>query len=101
VIRGGGHYECPYIPTELLGATLRGSDLCAWYTAAWFDKYLRGDRHADARLLTGRWRSDAAGAAVDAGGDGNLFSFYHRSRVSIGLANGGRFECDDLRAGCS
>ena len=35
------------------------------------------------RLLTNRWRHDAAEAAVDPNGDGNMFSFYHRSRLDI------------------
>ena len=100
VVRGGSHYECPYIPNALLGATLRGIELCAWYTTAWFDKYLRGDGSADARLLSGRWRRDAASGSIDLDGDANLFSFYHRSRAWLRLARGGRVACDDLRSGC-
>lgn len=44
---------------------------------------MKGDAGAVKRLLTGRWRSDAAEAAVDASADGNLFSFYFRSRLAI------------------
>jgi hypothetical protein len=29
-----------------------------------------------------------------------MFSFYYRSRLDIGLANGGRFTCEDMRPGC-
>jgi dienelactone hydrolase len=101
IVRGGSHYECPYIPNPLLSATLRGEDLCAWYTLAWFDKYLHDDPSAVARLLSDRWRHDARGAAIDAAGDGNLLSFYFRSRVDVGLTAGGRARCDDLRAGCA
>ena len=93
-IRGGTHYEFSYIPNPAFGATLRGMDLVAWYTAAWFDKYVEGDPSADARLTTDRWRADAPGAEVDPEGDGNLFSFYYRSRLDMES-----FGCEDLRSG--
>jgi hypothetical protein len=105
-IRGGCHEESAFIPGVVTGAyplscgTLRGGDLVAWYTTVWFDKYVKADEGAEARLLTDRWRDDARGAAVDLRGDGNLFSFYFRSRLDVGLAAGGRAVCDDLRAGC-
>ena len=60
--------------------------MVAWYTTAWFDKYVKGDASADRRLLTTRWRSDALEAAIDPNHDGNMFSFYYRSRLDIGLA---------------
>jgi dienelactone hydrolase len=100
VIRGGTHYEFSYIPLPAFGATLRGIDLSAWYTTAWFDRYLKGDRHATARLLTTRWRHDRRGAAVDPDGDGNLFSAYYRSRLDLGHDGGRRVRCEDLRSGC-
>ncbi len=100
VIRGGTHYEFSYIPNQAFGATLRRMDAVAWYTGAWFDKYVRGDQGADRRLLTSRWRADAAEAAVDPTSDGNLFSFYYRSRLQIHRADGGLFRCENLRAGC-
>jgi hypothetical protein len=80
--------------------TLRGGDLIAWYTTAWFDKYVKGDPSADSRLLTTRWRDDARGGAVDPNGDPNLFSFYFHSPIDIGLSDGGRASCADLRVGC-
>ncbi|MDQ3934670.1 MAG: hypothetical protein M3340_08585, partial [Actinomycetota bacterium] len=78
-------------------------DMAAWYTAAWFDKYVKGDPTADRRLLTTRWRDDGPGREVDSSAppDGNLFSFYFPSRLDVGRAGGGRFACEDLRAGCS
>jgi dienelactone hydrolase len=100
VIRGGTHYEFSYIPMPTFGATLRGIDLTAWYTTAWFDRYLKGDRSATRRLLTDRWRHDLAGAAVDPNGDGNLFSRYYRSRLDLGHHGGPRVDCENLRAGC-
>ncbi|MGH2922827.1 MAG: alpha/beta hydrolase, partial [Solirubrobacterales bacterium] len=107
VIRGGCHQESAFIPVGITGVyplpcgSLRGGDLIAWYTTAWFDKYVKGDESADSRLLTDRWRDDARGARVDLGGDRNLFSFYFRSPLDVALAGGGRAVCEDLRAGCT
>ena len=99
-IRGESHFGFSFTP-ELPG-TLRGVDLTAWYETAWFDKELRGDPTADARLLSNRWRSDAPGASVDSQGDGNLFSFYYRSRLDFRLTEGGdEVRCDNLRRGCA
>jgi dienelactone hydrolase len=100
VIRGGTHYEFSYIPMPTFGATLRGIDLSAWYTTAWFDRYLKGDRSATKRLLTTRWQDDKRGAEVDLNGDGNLFSSYYRSRLDIGHDGGRRVRCNNLRRGC-
>jgi dienelactone hydrolase len=100
-IRGGTHFEYSYLPSRAFRATLRGIDLAAWYTEAWFDKYVKGARSADARILTTRWRSDPGDLAVDPAGGGNLYSFYYRSRLDIRRANGTRFTCEDLREGCA
>ena len=59
IIRGGSHLDFSFIPLVALGASLRGPDLTDWYTAAWFDKYLKHDPSADARLLSARWQHDA------------------------------------------
>jgi dienelactone hydrolase len=101
VIRGGSHLDFSWIPNQAFGASLRGPDIIDWYTSAWFDKYLRHDASADARLLSQRWRHDPAEAAIDPNHDGNGFSFYYYSRLDIGLANGQRFDCEDLRDGCA
>jgi dienelactone hydrolase len=100
VIRGGTHYESSYIPNHYFSGTLRGLDLIAWYTGAFFDRYVKGDPGAERRLLTGRWRADDAGAKIDPAGDGNLFSGYFRSRLDVGRAGGTRAVCEDVRAGC-
>jgi hypothetical protein len=89
-----------FIPNQAFGATLRGADLVSWYTTARFDKYVKRDPTADRRLLTDRWRHDGPEAAVDPDGDGNMFSFYHRSRLDITRADGTKVECEDLRSGC-
>jgi dienelactone hydrolase len=95
VIRGGSHLDFSWIPNQAFGASLRGPDITDWYTTAWFDKYLKHDLSADARLLTTRWRGDPVEAGVDPGHDGNAFSFYYYSRLDIG-----GFHCEDLREGC-
>src|SRR4051794_19032674 len=100
VIRGGSHLDFSFISNPAFGATLRGADLIDWYTTAWFDKYVKGAAGADRRLLSDRWRRDGTEASVDPGGDGNMFSFYHPSRLSITRAGGGKVNCEDLRAGC-
>jgi hypothetical protein len=100
IIRGGTHYDFSFISNPAFGATLRGTDMIAWYTTAWFDKYVKRAPGADARLLTDRWRGDADEAAVDPDHDGNMFSFYYRSRLSVTRADGSRYVCEDLRAGC-
>ena len=101
IIRGGSHLDFSFIPNAAFGASLRGADEIAWYTTAWFDKYVKGDPSADRRLLTNRWRHDGAEAAIDPDHDGNMFSFYYPSRLDIGLRGGGRFDCEDMRAGCA
>ncbi len=100
VIRGGSHLDFSFIPNVAFGASLRGPDLTDWYTTAWFDKYLKRDRTADARLLSTRWQHDSIEASVDPGHDGNAFSFYYYSRLDVALAHGKRFDCEDLRTGC-
>jgi hypothetical protein len=101
IIRGGTHYEFSYIPNPGFGASLRGMDSVAWYTGAWFDKYVKGhDPTADARLLSDRWRNDSTEKGVDPNHDGNLFSFYYRSRLNFHRTNGAHVVCNDVRAGC-
>ena len=100
-IRGGTHFEYSYLPSRAFRATLRGIDLASWYTTAWFDKYVKGDATADARLLSDRWRHDPGDAAIDPAGGGNLYSFYYRSRLDVRRADGSRFVCEDLRTGCA
>jgi dienelactone hydrolase len=101
VIRGGTHIDFSFIPNAAFGASLRGPDIADWYASAWFDKYLKDEPSADARLLSERWRGDPVEAGVDPNHDGNAFSFYYDSRLDIGLPGGHRFDCEDLRDGCS
>lgn len=111
VIRGGTHEESAFIPgmtVPVLGlASLRGSDLVAWYTTAWFDKEVKCadgsacEADADRRLQTDRWRDDARSGQVDSNGDSNVYSFYKRSRFAFKTSDGTAVSCDDMRAGCA
>jgi dienelactone hydrolase len=101
VIRGGSHLDFSFIPNQAFGASLRGADEVAWYTTAWFDKYVKHEGSANKRLLTNRWREDAAEAAIDPKHDGNAFSFYYFSRLDVHLHNGRAWDCEDLREGCA
>jgi hypothetical protein len=100
-IRGGTHLDFTDLTTGLIPASRRGIDVVTWYTSAWFDKYLKHESSANKRLLTSRWRDDAVGGAVDPSGDPNLFSYHYLSRLDIALPNGTRFDCENLRAGCT
>ncbi len=111
-IRGGTHYEYSFLPGNTAAypfgtATLRGEDVAAWYSTAWFDRYVKCqgqpscEAKADARLLTDRWRDDSTDARIDPSGDPNLYSFYLRSRYAFDEPSGTKVACDDLRAGCA
>jgi dienelactone hydrolase len=110
-IRGGTHEESAFIPgmtVPLLGlATLRGSDLVAWYTTAWFDKQVKCadgsacEANADKRLLTDRWRNDEREGQIDTNSDPNVYSFYKLSKYDFKRAGGGKAICDDMRKGCA
>ena len=109
-IRGGTHYEFSFLPGDTVPypfgtATLRGMDMVAWYTVAWFDKYLKGDPTADRRLLTDRWRDDPLEAEIDPNSppDPNTYSFYLRSQYDFLRADGSHVTCVDtetMRDGC-
>lgn len=101
VIRGGTHEEFTGEVAPRAGATLRGLDVAAWYTTAWFDEYLRDDPTALTRLLTTRWQADPVAAGVDQSGDGNVFSTHYASRLDIGTNTDQRWTCEDLRTGCT
>jgi dienelactone hydrolase len=99
VIRGASHVDWAWYAGAPV-ATLRGLDIGTWYMAAWFDKYLKDDPTADARLLSDRWRHDVTTARVDPRHDPNALSELFRSRLDIRTDAGTRVACEDLRAGC-
>ena len=84
--------------TPASAATLRGEDLVAWYTTAWFDRFVKGDSEGDRaaahRPLARTTRRRPPSTPTS---DGNLFSFYYDSPLWVD----GR-TCADLRAaqGC-
>ncbi len=110
-IRGGTHYEYSFLPGNTAAypfgtATLRGEDVAAWYSTAWFDRYVkcghrkRCEAKADRRLLTDGWRDDKLAQQVDTNNDPNDYSFYLRSQYAIRRADGKKAACNDMRAGC-
>jgi len=96
-LRGATHYEWSYAPM-MLPASLRGIDAAAWYTTAWFDKYLKADPTADDRLLTDRWRADPVDKGLDASEGGDLYSFYFHSPLAFHRTGGALVACADARA---
>ena len=100
IIRGGSHIDFAD-ETQGLPSTLRGVDITAWYTTAWFKKYLQKDPKGEAMLLTQRWRNDAAAGKIDPARDPNILSWHFRSRLDIGKLNGTAFQCENLRTGCT
>jgi len=101
VVRGGTHLEGPDVPVGFVPQSPRGRDVIAWYTTAWFAKYLQHNPNADRMLMSARWRDDAAAGAVDPGGDANIYSWHYLSRLDITLASGARYTCENLRNGCA
>ena len=98
--RAGTHFESAVIPNPGFPATLRGGDQYAWYTIAWFEKYLERSPDADRLLLTNRWQRDAETGRIDPDRDANLFSSDLRSRIDVRRDDGSRALCEDLRGGC-
>jgi dienelactone hydrolase len=100
IIRGGTHYDFDDYPNGAIPASRRGINMVSWYTVAWFEKYLQHKASADKKLLTRRWQNDPETKKVDPSHDGNEYSFYYKSRLDIHLANGRRYDCENLRTGC-
>jgi dienelactone hydrolase len=124
-IRGGTHLEYTYIPL-VLPASQKGERIASYYTRAWFDRYLKGDRRATDRLTAtafddsidrtsiGTGSYDVAAATADPGNRwaGNVphtiagvpvkdaVSFYYLSQYALRAPDGSRRTCADMRAGC-
>jgi dienelactone hydrolase len=92
-----------------------GAIVASYYTLAWFERYLKNSRQAEARLTAAKFDSSAdahyiSGGTYDAasgqnvpyriGGQpvANRLSFHFRSAYFL---DGGRARCDDIRAGCA
>jgi hypothetical protein len=100
VIRGGTHLDFTDAP-GMLPATYRGVDVSAWYTTAWFLRYVAHRPIGQAMLLTRRWQNDTIAQAYDPEHDPNVMSWHFRSRLSIHRLDGGSWLCNDLRRGCA
>jgi len=120
-LRGSTHLEYSYVP-YILPASRLGERVAFYYTLAWFDRYLRGDRSATERLTATRFdkssdvhsigagpfdpQQAAAAGNVEAGNTpptingmpvADRLSFYYLSGYSL---EHGRLACQDLRHGC-
>jgi hypothetical protein len=108
--RGSSHLDWSYIPLVLPGSR-HGERVAMYYTLAWFDRYLRGDRSALDRLTAYRYDGSADASAIGTGAwdprtgnaphriegqsAGDRLSFYFRSSYWL---EGGRVTCDDVRS---
>ncbi len=125
VLRGATHLEYTYVPL-VLPASQKGERFASYYTRAWFDRYLKGDPTAFARLTAatfdasidrsaiGTGEFDHAAAAADPGNRyaGNVphtiagipvadaLSFYYDSQYAIRERKGKPRTCSDMRDGC-
>ena len=68
-LRHSTHLEWSFVPW-ILPADHDGERVGMYYTLAWFDRYLRGDVSADARLLATTFDDSADRSAIGAGGCG-------------------------------
>jgi dienelactone hydrolase len=124
-LRGATHLAYSYIPLVFQSNEL-GERMASYYTRAWFDLQLRGDRSGFDRL-TARDFDDSVDVSSTGAGtydptqadptdpySGNVpyliegipvadaVSFYYRSAYSLREPRNGRpVRCDDVRAGCS
>lgn len=123
--RASDHYEFGYQPTPAdFPASRNGERVAFYYSLAWFDRYLKGDRRARARLTAltfddssdrhsigaGTYDPELAAAnptdpfagnvpyRVDGECTSNLLSFYYASAFRL---QGGALQSGDMRArGC-
>ncbi|MFY9585936.1 MAG: hypothetical protein WAT66_00620, partial [Actinomycetota bacterium] len=91
--RAATHLEWSFVPTLPLAASSWGNDIVAFYTLAWFDKYLRHDASADARLLTKAYGAPDNDAC---GGNDGCYSIYFKNAYVFHDAGGTLHECDDV-----
>ncbi len=91
--RAATHLEWSFVPILPLAASSWGNDIVAFYTLAWFDKYLRHDPTADARLLTKAYNKPDNDAC---GGNDGCYSIYFKSAYWFHDAGGTLHDCDDV-----
>ncbi|MGH2793311.1 MAG: alpha/beta hydrolase family protein [Actinomycetota bacterium] len=91
--RSATHLEWSYIPQLPLAASSWGQAIAAYYTLAWFDKYLSDDPGADARLLTDLYNQPAN---PNCGGKDDCYSIYFKSAYHFHDTGGTLHACDDI-----
>jgi hypothetical protein len=91
--RAATHLEWSFVPVLPLAATTWGNRIVAWYTLAWFDKYLKHDPTADARLLTKAFNEPHNAAC---GGNDNCYSIYYKNAYWFHDSGGTLHSCDDV-----
>jgi hypothetical protein len=91
--RAATHLEWSFVPGLPLAASSWGNKIVAYYTLAWFDKYLLHDATADARLLT---KAFQAPNNPNCGGNDNCYSIYYKNAYSFHDAGGALHSCDDV-----
>jgi len=89
--RAATHMEWSYMPPS--SASKWGNAIGSFYTLAWFDKYLKHDATADARLLTKSLNQPNNPAC---GGRPNCYSIYYKSAYAFHDEDGGFHSCDDI-----
>jgi hypothetical protein len=70
-----------------------GNAIATYYTLAWFDKYLKQDPTADARLLTKQYLTPSNPRC---GNNANCYSIYYKSAYAFRDADGVLRSCDDM-----
>jgi dienelactone hydrolase len=123
-LRGATHLTYSYIPLVFQANEL-GERMASYFTKAWLDLHLRGDRAGFQRLTARVFDGSVDGSSIGAGVydptqvdpsdpySGNTpyvikgiripdaVSFYYRSAYSLkDPARGGRVTCADVRKGC-
>jgi hypothetical protein len=90
VIRGGSHLDFSWIPNPAFGASLRGADEIAWYTTAWFDKYVTTTSRSTPRLTVSE-RPQSGGELGP-----QLTAFFTRAPILFSSATVSSFSAKDV-----
>ncbi len=91
--RSATHVEWSYVPMLPLASSSWGQAIAAYYTLAWFDRYLRADATADARLLTKAFNLPDND---NCGGNDNCYSIYFKTAYWFHDRGGTLHSCDDV-----
>jgi hypothetical protein len=113
VLAGSTHQEFAYLgPEAHLPASAAGQRVATYYVLAWLDRWLKGERSADRRLLASRFDSSVDSSAIGLGHWDPVTQAnqpYHLRGASVADAlsryyvSQARFDgrsCSDLRRRC-